>query len=127
MGKFEVKEVKSGIKFNLKATNGEVIATSEVYTTIDACKNGIASVQKNAPIAAKEDQTVKDFETQKNPKFEIYKDKAGQFRFRLKAKNGQIIAASEGYVKKDSCKNGIASVCKNAPDSPVIEPELPAE
>ncbi|MDX1400415.1 MAG: YegP family protein [Kiloniellales bacterium] len=47
-------------------------------------------------------------------KFEIYKDKAGEFRFRLKAANGQIILASEGYKKKASCVNGIESVRKNS-------------
>ena len=49
-------------------------------------------------------------------KFEIYKDKGGQFRFRLKAGNGESILASEGYKQKASCKNGVASVMKNAPD-----------
>ena len=49
-------------------------------------------------------------------KFEIYKDKAGEFRFRLKASNGQIILASEGYKAKTSCKKGIASVQKNSQD-----------
>ena len=49
-------------------------------------------------------------------KFEIYKDKAGEFRFRLKASNGQNILASEGYKDKSGCKNGIESVKKNAPD-----------
>lgn len=51
MGKFAVKTVKSGIKFDLKASNGEVIATSEVYTSRSACLNGIESVRKNAPDA----------------------------------------------------------------------------
>lgn len=49
-------------------------------------------------------------------KFEIFKDKAGEYRFRLKAGNGEIILASEGYEGKASCKNGIESVKKNAPD-----------
>lgn len=48
--------------------------------------------------------------------FEIYKDKAGEFRFRLKAKNGQNILASEGYKQKASCENGIESVRKNSQD-----------
>ena len=47
-------------------------------------------------------------------KFEIYKDKRGEFRFRLKASNGQIILASEGYKAHSGCKNGIESVKKNA-------------
>ena len=123
MGKFAIKTVKTGIKFNLKASNGEVIATSEAYTTARACKAGIESVRKNAPIARLEDQTVEGFETVTNPKFEVYTDKAGEFRFRLKARNGEIIAVSEGYKAKASCMNGVESVRKNAPDAPVVEEE----
>lgn len=119
MGKFAVKTTKTGIKFDLKATNGEIVASSEVYKSEASMKNGIASVKKNAPIANFEDQTVEGFETVKNPKFEMYTDKAGEFRFRLKARNGQIIAVSEGYKKKASCLNGIESVRKNAPEAPV--------
>ena len=121
MGKFVVKTVKTGIKFNLKAGNGEIIATSEVYSAKASCLGGIESVRKNAPIAALEDQTVEGFEQQKNPKFEVYKDKAGEFRFRLKARNGEIIASSEGYTAKASCLGGIESVRKNAPDAAVEE------
>ena len=123
MGKFVIKPAKNGFMFNLKAGNGEVIATSEVYSTLDACKNGVASVQKNAPIAALEDQTAKDFQTEKNPKFELYADKRGEFRFRLKAANGQIIATGEGYKAKASCKNGIASIIKNAPEAEIVVEE----
>ena len=124
MGKFIINQTKTGFTYSLKAGNGEVIAVGgEVYNSIASVKNGIESVKKNAPIANLEDQTIEGAETQTNPKFEIYKDKAGEFRFRLKARNGEIIAASEGYVKKDSCKNGIESVRKNAPDAPVVEPE----
>ena len=120
MGKFVIKPAKNGFMFNLKAGNGEVIATSEVYSSMDACKNGVASVAKNAPIAAIEDQTKADFETQKNPKFEVYADKRGEFRFRLKAANGQIIAVGEGYKAKASCFNGIDSVKRNAPDAEIV-------
>lgn len=121
MGKFVIKKTNTGIKFDLKATNGQVIATSEVYTTEAACKGGIASVAKNAPIAAVEDQTVEGYETAKNPKFEMYTDKAGEYRFRLKATNGQVIATSEGYTAKASCENGIESVKKNAVDAEIVE------
>lgn len=120
MGKFVIKETKTGIKFDLKASNGEVIATSEVYSSEAACKNGIKSVQNNAPVAAVENQTVEGYNTEKNPKFEIYTDKAGEFRFRLKATNGQIIAVSEGYKSLANCKNGIESVKKNAPDANIV-------
>lgn len=121
MGKFLVKTVKTGIKFDLKAGNGEVIATSEVYSSDAACKNGIESVRKNAAVAKLEDQTVENYETVTNPKFEVYTDKAGEFRFRLKARNGEIIAVSEGYKAKTSCLNGIESVRKNAPEAEVVE------
>ena len=121
MGKFVVKEVKTGFKFDLKAGNGEVIATSEVYTSEQGCLNGIESVRKNAEIAKLEDQTVENFETVTNPKFEVYVDNAGEFRFRLKARNGEPIAASEGYKAKASCMNGIESVRKNAPDADVVK------
>ena len=114
MGKFAVKETATGIKFNLLASNGQIIGVSEVYSSEAACKNGIESVKKNAPIAKIEDQTVADFEKVTNPKFEIYTDKAGEFRFRLKAKNGEPILASEGYKAKASCKNGIESIIKFA-------------
>ncbi len=121
MGKFVIKKTNTGIKFDLKAGNGEVIATSEVYTTKSACENGIASVQKNAPIAAVENQTEEGYAEEKNPKFEIYKDKAGEFRFRLKATNGQIIATGEGYKALNGCMNGIESVKKNAQDAQIVE------
>ena len=117
MSKFVIRTTPSGVKFDLKHTNGQVIATSEVYKSKTSCLDGVASVKKNAPIALVEDQTAEDFVTVKNPKFEMYKDKAGEFRFRLKARNGQIIAVSEGYTTKAACENGIASVQKNAPEA----------
>ncbi|MBQ1430909.1 MAG: YegP family protein [Firmicutes bacterium] len=119
MGKFVIRETKTGVKFDLKAGNGEVIATSEVYASEKSCKNGIASVQKNAPIAPVEDQTVEGYTVEKHPKFEVYTDKAGEIRFRLKATNGQIIAVSEGYKAMKSCLNGIESVKKNAVDAKI--------
>ena len=121
MGKFVIRETATGIKFDLKAGNGEVIATSEVYNSEDTCKKGIASVLKNAPVAAVEDQSVEGYAEQKHPKFEVYVDKAGEFRFRLKATNGQIIATGEGYKAKASCLNGIESVKKNAPDAAIVK------
>lgn len=123
MGKFVIRNTKTGVKFDLKAGNGEVIATSEVYASQAACKNGVESVRKNAPVAAVEDQTVEGFAVEKHPKFEIYTDKAGEFRFRLKVTNGQIIAVSEGYKAMAGCKNGIESVKKNAPEAAVVVEE----
>lgn len=121
MGKFVIKTVSSGVKFDLKAGNGETILTSEVYTTEAACRKGIASIQKNAPVAGVEDQTVEGYEAVKHPKFEVYEDKSGEFRFRLKATNGEIIGTSEGYAAKTSCLNGVASVQKNAEEADIAE------
>ncbi len=121
MGKFKVKTVASGVKFDLCAGNGQVIATSEVYNAEASCLKGIESVKKNAPIANFEDQTVEEIVTAVNPKFEMYTDKKGEYRFRLKARNGEIIATSEGYVAKDGCLNGIESVRKNAPDAEIVK------
>ena len=123
MGKFVIRKTNTGVKFDLKAGNGEVIATSEIYDSEDACKKGIASVQKNAPAANIEDQTQEGFAEQKHPKFEIYKDKGDEFRFRLKAVNGRVIAVSEGYKTIASCKNGIESVKKNAVGASIAAPE----
>lgn len=122
MGKFLIKETATGVKFDLKASNGQVIGTSEVYSSKNACKNGIASVQKNAPDAPVEDQTSEGYETKKNPKFELYTDKAGEFRFRLNASNGEnILSSGEGYTTKAAAENGIESVKKNAADSDIVE------
>jgi len=118
MGKFVVKQTGTGIKFDLKANNGEVIATSEVYTTEAACLKGIESVRANC-VGGIEDQTAEPTVEIKHPKFEVYTDKAGEFRFRLKAKNGEIIAVSEGYKAKKSCLDGIESVKKNAPEAQI--------
>ena len=118
MGKFVVRKTATGTKFDLKAGNGEVIATSEVYASEASCLNGIESVKKNSVLAGIEDQT-EEGETCKCPKFEVYADKSGEFRFRLKARNGEVIATSEGYKAKSSCLNGIESVKKNAPEAAV--------
>lgn len=121
MGKFLIRTVKTGIKFDLKAGNGETIATSEVYTSEAACRKGIESVKKNASVAGLEDQTVEDAPAVTHPRFELYADKAGEFRFRLKARNGEIIAQSEGYTAKASCLKGIESVRANAPEAEIVK------
>ncbi len=122
--KFEVKMAKNGeYVFNLYATNGQIIATGgETYSSADAAKTGVESVRKNCA-AHVEDQTKEGYMPLTHPKYELYKDKGGQFRFRLKATNGEIIAVSEGYKAKSSAKNGIASIGRNAPEAPVVEAE----
>ena len=120
MGKFIIKQTASGYKFDLKAGNGEIILTSEVYNSKDACVNGANSIKKNC-VGGVEDQTVTPVAEVKHPKFELYQDKAGEYRFRLKAGNGEIIGASEGYKTKAGCENGIESVKKNAPEAEIVE------
>lgn len=121
MGKFVIRQTPTGYTFRLKASNGETICISEVYNAESSCINGIESVIANSAVAAVEDQTVEAFETQKHPKFEIYLDKKEEYRFRLKARNGEIIAASEGYKSKSGCTNGIESVRKNAAGSTTVK------
>ena len=123
MGKFVVKKTNTGVKFDLKAVNGQVVATSEVYTSQKSCLNGIESVRKNSQVALVEDQTKEGYEEQKCPKFQVYVDKGGEFRFRLLATNGQNICHSEGYTTIDNCYNGIKSVINNAADSEIVLPE----
>lgn len=54
-------------------------------------------------------------------KFELYKDKAGEFRFRLKATNGEVIAVGEGYATRASALNGIDSIRRNAADAELVD------
>lgn len=123
MGKFVIKQAKSGLMFNLKAGNGEIILTSQIYADEKSCRNGIESIMKNAPEAGIEDQTVEGFEELKHPKFEVYTDKAEDFRFRLKATNGQIIGTGQGYASKAGCLKGIESIKKNSVDAEIIVEE----
>ncbi len=106
-GKFELKTAKTGkVHFNLKASNGQIILTSEKYETRKAAENGIESVRKNAPNDAR---------------FERKKAKDGSPYFVLKAANGEPIGKSEMYKTSKSMENGIASVGKNAPDAAVVD------
>ena len=92
MGKFVVRETATGSKFDLKAGNGEVIATSQVYASKASCLKGVESVKENAPIAPVEDRTKEGFAVEKNPKFEVYADKAGELRFLGSYYTGKLAA-----------------------------------
>lgn len=119
------KTAKGYWNYRLKASNKETIAVSggTGYSSFSACKAGIESVRKNSG-AKIEDQTLQKFEQFTNPKFEIYMDKAGKYRYRLKASNGELICTSEdGYASKDSCKKGIASLAKWAAEAEVVKEE----
>lgn len=107
MGKFEITTRKNGdFQFNLKAGNGQVILTSEGYTSKGACQNGIESVKRNS-----KDDSKFDRKTSTNDK--PY--------FNLKATNGQVIGSSEMYESESSRENGIESVKKNAPEAEVVD------
>ena len=97
MGKFVISKAKNEeFTFVLKATNGQVILEAgETFSSLASCKNSIESVKKNA-LAHVEDQTVEGYETVTHPKYELYEDKGGEYRWRLKARNGEPIGKSEG-------------------------------
>ena len=104
-GKFECYKDKAGeFRFRLKAGNGEIILSSEGYSSKAGCENGIASVQKNCS----------------NPDcFEKKTTATGKFRFNLKATNGQIIGTSQNYKSESGCDNGMASVGRSAPGATI--------
>ena len=115
MGKFTLRQTPSGYKFDLKAANGEIIAVSEVYSSAAQCRKGVESLGKIAPAAKLEDLTAEEEKPVSNPKFQLYEDKSGQFRFRLRARNGKTVAVSQRYTTKAACLAGIESVRTNAP------------
>ena len=120
MGKFIFKQTATGFKFDLKNDEGATVATSEVYSTEAACKNGIESAKK-CSVGEIENQTVEGYETKKHPKFEVYADKAGEFRYRLKAVNGQIVATCVGGYKTVGEALAAAECVKAiAADAPVV-------
>ncbi|AMK10486.1 MAG: YegP family protein [Pseudodesulfovibrio sp.] len=106
-GKYERKPTTDGQwMFNLLATNGQIILTSERYTTKDACTNGIASVQTNSPL---------------DERYERRQSKAGEPYFVLKAANHQIIGVSEMYSSAQAMEKGIESVKANGPTTTIID------
>ena len=119
-GFFEIKKSKDDrYVFNLYASNNVIIATSQVYSSSQSAINGAKSVIENASKAKIEDQTLKNFTAESFPKWEIYKDKAGQFRFRLSASNGSCVCHSQGYTNKANCKNGIESIIRTAANATI--------
>ena len=123
MGRFVIDVKPGNVMFSLHARNGEPIATSPTFPSLSVAKRCVESVRR---LAARTDVGLDDCSVRtkdpdakpvKNPKFELYKDKNGAFRFRLRARNGEVVLNSSSYTTKASCKNGIASVIKNAPDA----------
>ena len=102
------KDAAGKFRFRVVAENGQNVASSEAYEQYASCLKGINSVKKNCRSEV-EDLTINDRKVL-NPKYQVFKDAADKFRFRLKASNGEIIAQSEGYETKDACRNGIEVV-----------------
>ena len=94
--------------FSLKAGNGEVILSSQGYASASSCASGIDSVRRNS---------------QTPERFEQKTASDGRLYFVLTATNGQTVGKSQMYKTESGCKNGIASVAKNAPDAAVAEAE----
>ena len=119
-GKFIVMRArKDRFVFKLKAGNGEIIAVGNAYPSADACQKDVEAV-KACALAPIEDQTVHGYQQLPHPKYEVYKDEAGEFRFRLKGSDGKLLATGEGYTAKASCFNGIASIGRNAPQAQIV-------
>lgn len=99
--KYEIKTDKGGsYRFNLTAKNGQVILSSQGYSTKDNCKNGIESVRKNSPL---------------DERYERKETANGGFMFNLKAANNQVVGTSETYTTEAARDKGIASVKANGP------------
>lgn len=130
MGKFVIKKTTTGFNFSLHAANKEKIAvSSQVYSTKAACKKGMESIAKNAAKCIAEDRiednTLKNPTAKTCPKFEVYFDKAGLYRYRLFAANGESIAMSEeGYKSKSGVMNGLKSVSINAVNAEIVDETL---
>ena len=120
-GKFDIKKAKDGrFFFSLYASNGAVIAYSQLYSSLSAVNTGIKSIINNMEKAGVEDTTLKKQNPLPCPKWEIYIDKAGEYRFRLYASNGQCVChSSHGYKGKSGCKGGIDSIKRFAADAKV--------
>ncbi len=107
MGKFEITSRKNGeFQFNLKASNGQVILTSQGYKTKASCLNGVESVKKNSQDAKR---------------FDVKVSSNGKPFFNLMATNGQVIGTSQMYASEATMKNGIASVKRNAPEAAIVD------
>jgi uncharacterized protein YegP (UPF0339 family) len=102
------KDIAGKFRFRLKAENDRIVAVSQAYEQHAGCMNGVKSVQNNCSVEI-EDLTAEGKRIS-NPKYQVFYDKACGYRFHLNARNGEIIAASEGYETKDSCLNGIRAV-----------------
>jgi uncharacterized protein YegP (UPF0339 family) len=108
-------------RFRLRAPNNEIIAVSEGYQSRTSCVNGIKTV-KRYYTADIEDQTTEG-PSLSNPKFQIYQDAANKYRFRLRARNNEIILTGEAYESKQGCQNGIQAIKRYCPTARIQDRE----
>jgi len=107
--KYQVyNDIAGKYRFRLRAANNKIVAVSEAYESKAGCMNGVTSVQNNCKSNI-EDQTT-DMKKISNPKYEVFTDINSEYRFHLKASNGEIIAASEAYETKQGVLHGIEAV-----------------
>lgn len=119
MGMFTVQELKAGYKFNLKAGNGQIIASSKAYHVLADCLSAIEQVRRcaHAPV---EDQTVRDYKPLPFPKYEVRHTERGGISFFLRDHQGVELVHGKWYTAKRSCLAGIHSIGEHAPDAKVI-------
>lgn len=106
-GKFEIYKDKAGeFRFRLKASNGQIVLSSEGYKSKSGVQNGIKSVQNNAGDEAR---------------FQKSETKSGLYRFALTAKNKQIIGQSQGYKSASARDNGVKAIARAADGAEVVD------
>ena len=117
VGSFVMRRVKDGYVFQLYAPNRLIISTSPVYITEDACKKGILTVIEQGKNAGEADLTDPGKPLPKAPRYEILCDAAGSYRFRLRAKRGDVILTSSAYSDPTLAALGIGIVRENVEDA----------
>ncbi|MGI6166807.1 MAG: uL15 family ribosomal protein [Eubacteriales bacterium] len=122
LGYYYIKQTPEGFMFSLKAANHETLALSPAYQSLAACKKAISSLARNVSAAVIDDLTelAEDKVKVYAPKFEIYLDNAGEYRFRIKAANYETIATSPAYATKSGCRSAIDSVIHNVETKKLI-------
>ncbi len=122
--KFQIyKDAAGKFRFRLLNNEGKIVAVGEAYEQHASCLNGIKSIQKNCNSDV-EDSTVENAPKLTNPKYQIFKDTAGEFRFHLKASNGEIIAESKGYGAKEECQRVLDAV-RNSCNAEIEDSTVP--
>jgi hypothetical protein len=125
-GKFIITKTPKGFyRFSLQAANSRTVLTSMNYATLANCREGVETILRNA-LSPVEDLTLQNASPiSKFPKYEVYLDNEGKYRYRLLASNGQNIAITEdSYTTKAGCMNGIEAISRAAIDAQVDESAL---